>query len=71
MYTFEGVQFIFYKDEFKVYLNTLEEMRLPLVTWFSVAPNVNRNMVQIVDSTLAQMWLKMFSEFEIEILQGV
>ena len=43
-------------------------MRLPLVTWSSVAPNVNRNMVQIVDSTLAQMWLKMFSELEIEIL---
>ena len=32
VYTFEGLSFIFYKDEFKVYLNTLEEMRLPLVT---------------------------------------
>ena len=32
VYTFEGLSFIFYKDEFKVNLNTLEKMRLPLVT---------------------------------------
>lgn len=32
VHKFEGLSFIFYKDEFKVYLNTLEEMRLPLVT---------------------------------------
>ena len=78
VYTFEGLQFIFYKDEFKVWLNTSREIFSPMVTWSSavlVTPSGNRNVVPIaflnskysVDCNLAHGRFKMFSEVKIEI----
>ena len=81
VYTFEGLQFIFYKDEFKEWL--IKNLRRNVLSIggmiFSNISNAkwkqkygaNSRPRYPLGSNLAQKLSKMFSKVEIEILQGV